>query len=129
MLMKKDGVKEDILRQYIDTKDIRKAPEGFSSKVMSRIHMEARPVRSENKLIVPVISGTVFLVLTVTTLLVTERSINLPEIAWPVDFNFSFPDLSSKMKVPQITMYAIAGIVSLALLDLVLFSAFRREKK
>ena len=127
--MKKDRLKEDILRQYIEAKDIRKAPEGFSSKVMSRIHMETRPVRSENKFIVPVISGTVFLVLTVTTLLVTERSLNLPDINWPVDFNFSFPELSSKVRVPQITIYAIAGIGLLALLDSMFCSTFRREKK
>lgn len=129
MLMRKNESKEDILLQYIDAEDIRKAPEGFSSKVMSHIYMETKPVRSENRLIVPVVSAAVFLVLTVAALLVTERTLNLPEINWPGDFSFSLPDLGSRMRVPQITIYVIAGIAMITLLDSVLAPVFRREKK
>lgn len=126
--MRKDELKEDILRQYIDPENIRKAPEGFSSKVMSHIYLEAKPVRAENKVIIPVISVAVFLILTTAALFVTESSLTLPELNWPVDFNFSFPDISSKIRVPQIVLYLIGGIALITILDSVLISVFRREK-
>lgn len=126
--MGKDELKEDILRQYLMAEDIRKAPEGFTPAVMSRIIMEAKPSRHEYKLVVPVISGAIFLILTAAAMLVTERSLNLPDFNWPADFNFSFPELIPEMRVPQISMYAIAGIVLITLLDSIFFSSFRREK-
>lgn len=128
MLVKKDELKEDILRQYIDAEDIVKAPEGFSSQVMSRIYMEAKPVRSENKMVVPVVSSMVFIMLTAVTLLVTERTLNLPDINWPDNFNFSFPELGSSLKLPHITLYAIAGIALIILIDSVFIAAIRRKK-
>lgn len=127
--MKKDELQEDILTRYIDPEKKLKAPEGFSLKVMSHIYMEAKPVRAENKLIVPIISAAVFLVLAAATMLVTERSFNLPELHMPVNFDFSFPDLSSRVRMPQISLYVIAGVVLITLLDSVLTSRFRREKK
>ena len=34
---------EDVLRQYINPERIEKAPEGFTSKVMTRIQVETVP--------------------------------------------------------------------------------------
>ena len=51
--------KEEVLRQYINPERIEKAPEGFTSKVMTQIQMERIPVRLagrlRNKSLVPVI--------------------------------------------------------------------------
>lgn len=126
--MRKDELTEDILLSYFDSEKIKKAPAGFSSKVMSHIYMEVKPVKSESNLIVPVISMAVFMLLTIATLLVTDRTLNLPDINWPGSFNFSFPDLDSHLRIPQIMVYAIAGVVLIALLDSVFVSRFRKEK-
>lgn len=119
---------EDGLRRYMPATDVVKAPEGFSSKVMSRIYMEKKPVKEERSFMVPVVSGLVFLTLVVAAMLLPDYSLNLPDLNFPENFSFSFPELSSGIIIPRNSFYIITGIIFIALFDSGLHKIFRKNK-
>ena len=76
---------DDILRQYIGPERIEKAPEGFTSKVMTRIKIETIPsavsVKSQKRNLIPVISAAVTLLLLAAAFLIPvseSDSITIP---------------------------------------------------
>ncbi|MGE5420792.1 MAG: hypothetical protein ACM3UT_11440 [Chloroflexota bacterium] len=128
-MSREDKYGEDGLRRYMDAESIEQAPEGFSSKVMSHIYMEKKPVSTEKSSMVPVVFGALFLALAVAALFVPEGSMPLPDFKFPENFNFSFPELTSGITIPQIVFYIIAGVVFLAVFDSGLHHIFRKEQK
>lgn len=130
--------KDDVLRQYINARNIRKAPEGFSSKVMSHIYMEAKPVHREKTYIVPLVSAAIFLALILAAFLISDTSFILPELNIPglnipeftihEKLHFSFPELSGESVIPRTLIYIVCGTVAIAIFDFALNTIFRGEK-
>jgi len=130
---------EDFLRQYIDPESIEKSPEGFTSKVMSRIHLEKQPSDVAHsgwrKISVPVISTAVVLLLLAAAFLIPgsdSDSIALPVLKLFKNIKSSLPEvtLSSvfSLTLPSVLMYVFIGVFVLTLFDRALYRIFHREK-
>jgi hypothetical protein len=130
---------EDLLRQYISSEMIEKAPEGFTSKVMNRVRLEPLPVnaaeRSRKRNLVPVISLVVTIILIASAILIPgsqSDSVTIPGLNIILKTRFTLPDinLSSifKFNLPSIIMYAFIGILILTVFDRALYGVFHREK-
>ena len=131
--------KEDLLRQYINPERIEKAPEGFTSKVMTRIQIETVPLKApgrlRNKSLVPVISSAVTILLIVATFLIPgseSDSLALPMVKFVKNIKVSLPeiDLPSifRFDLPALLIYVFIGILMLTLFDRALNVLFHREK-
>lgn len=131
--------KEDLLRKYITSDRIEKAPEGFTSKVMTRLQLETMPLmvagKSRKKNLVPFISVTVTILLIVSAFLIPDSqydSLTNPVLNVIKNIKFSMPgiNLSSifRITLPSITMYVFIGILILTLFDRALHGIFHREK-
>jgi len=131
--------KEDNLRQYLDPEMIEKAPEGFTSNVMTRIQLEKQPsVIAHNmwrKHSVPVISGAVILLLLAAAFLIPgseSDSITLPVLKLLKNVKTSFPEVNFSsvfsLTLPSVLMYVFIGIFVLTLFDRALYGIFHRAK-
>jgi hypothetical protein len=131
--------KEDLLRQYIDPEMIADAPEGFTSKVMTQIQLESRPIpvthSTREKSFVPIISAAVTVLLIAAAFLIpgneSDSLIN-PFLNLFKNLKISLPeiDLSSvfRLTLPSVVMYVFLGILVLTLFDRALYHMFHREK-
>ena len=129
---------EDLLRFYISPEKIEKAPEGFTSRVMSGIQTGNSPVKARGKLrnrsLVPAISVSVTLILIATAFLIPGKSdsMSLPVLELLKNMKVLLPefDLTSlfSFNIPVSLIYGIIGILILSLLDRALYGAFHREK-
>jgi hypothetical protein len=131
---------DDQLKEYLFAQKIEKAPEGFTSKVMTRIQMEGVPLRQEERSpkrnFIPYISVAITLLLIAATftfpsgksdsfsLLILEQirniKITLPVIDLKPIFSFS---------LSNILFYVFSGIFILTFLDRILYIIFHREEK
>src|SRR5450759_2266534 len=116
---------EDILRQYIDPERIEKAPEGFTSKVMTRIQLENQPSEVAQsvwrKNSVPVISGAVILLLLAAAFLIPGNeadSMALPILKLFKNIKSSLPEVNFSsvfnLTLPSVLMYVFIGIFVLS---------------
>jgi hypothetical protein len=129
--------KGDILKKYINPLKREEAPEGFTSRVMSRVSAEKIPVKNllwkKNR--VPVISlAIVILLVAIAILLPGESDANnnpVMNIFRSLDLRFSQTALSSvfRINLPSIITYTIIGIVCLSLFDKALSGIFRKNQK
>ena len=130
---------EDLLRQYVSSEMIEKAPEGFTSKVMNRVRLEPLPVNtaegSRKRNLVPVISLAVTIILIASAILIPgsqSDSVTIPGLNVLLKTRFALPDinLSSifKFNIPSIIIYAFIGILVLTVFDRALYVVFHREK-
>jgi len=131
--------KEDLLRQYINPERIEKAPEGFTSKVMTRIQLEKQSSMvaqsSLRRNSVPVISAVVTILLLAAAFLIPgseSDSLALPVFKLIKNIKFSFPELNLssvfRLTLPSVMMYVLIGIFVLTLFDRALYGIFHREK-
>lgn len=131
--------KEDILRHYINQENVEKAPEGFTSKVMTRLRKETIPLivaeRSQKTNPVPVISVVVILVLTVAAFLVPGSKSDLlsrPVLNLIKNIKPFLPELDlssiSRIALPSVMKYIFIGILLLTLFDRALYGIFHRQK-
>jgi amino acid transporter len=130
---------DKLMREQLKPDLIEKAPSGFTAKVMTRVNLEAKPVRVREKFrtvyIVPIITLTVTLLLTVMVLLLPAsgydstvipwmkivRHINLPSFNLNLDSLFSFD-------VPGYLPYLIICLLFLSIFDRGLSGLFHRDK-
>jgi len=130
---------EDFLRQYIDPERIVKSPEGFTSKVMTRIQLEKQPSKvAQNvwrKNSVPVISGAVILLFLAAAFLMPgseSDSMALPVLKLFKNIKSSLPEVNFSsvfsLTLPSVLMYVFIGIFVLTLFDRALYGIFHREK-
>ena len=131
--------KDDLLRQYITSERIEKAPEGFTSKVMARVHVDTLPImvaeKSRKKNMVPFISSVVTILLIASAVLIpgsqSDSFIN-PVLSFIKNIKFLVPEinLSSifRLTLPSVLMYVFIGILILSLFDRALYGIFHREK-
>jgi hypothetical protein len=128
---------EDHLRQYINPEMIEKAPEGFTSGVMSRIHIKESPVPTAGKLgnrsLIPVISVAVTVLLLMSALLIPGKNdtISLPSIELIKNLKVVLPEIDLvsffKFNLSQTLIYGLTGILILTLFDRALYGLFHRN--
>jgi hypothetical protein len=133
-----DKIDADILREYINPEKIEKAPEDFTSILMTRIQEEARPLKAAGRLrnvsLVPVISTAVTILLIVATFLApdSDDSFTLPLLQYSENIKISIPriDISHifSFNLPVWLSYLFLGILILTIFDRALYGLFRREK-
>jgi hypothetical protein len=131
--------KEDILRQYINPESIEKAPEGFTSKVMTQIRMETVPLTAtagfRNKNLVPVISAAVIILLLVAAFLIPGNQSDakaLPVLNLIKSIKSLLPELNLssdfRLTLPSVMIYVFIGILVLTFFDRALYGIFHRQK-
>lgn len=130
---------DDLLSKYITSERIEKAPEGFTSKVMTLVRLEKSHLvyeeRSWKKNLVPVLSIVVTVLLIVSAYLIPSGKtdpISNPVLSLIKNLKLSFPDVNIssifRFSLPSVMMYAIIGIIILTVFDRALFRVFHREK-
>jgi hypothetical protein len=130
---------DDLLSKYITPERIEKAPDGFTSKVMTLVRLEKSHLVSEErswkKNLVPVISVTVTVLLIVSAYLIPSGktdSIANPVLSLIKNLKLSFPDVNVssvfRLSLPSVMMYAIVGIIILTVFDRALSRVFKKEK-
>lgn len=139
-MIKKDNNKEDLLRQYLNPEGIEKAPDGFTSKVMTHIHLEPIPLKSnrifQNIGLVPILSAVITLTLIAAALSMPgseSGTLALPVVNLIENINFSLPEINltyiSGLELPPLLYYVIAGLMILTLSDRALAVFFFRGKQ
>ena len=136
-MIKQQKQSEDLLRQFINPEMIERAPEGFTSEVMTRIRTEAVPVKSSgrlrNKNLIPVISASVTIILIIAALLVpdseTGSSVH-PVADFVKNIKISLPEINLisifRFNLPTLMMYVFIGILMLSVFDRALKVLFHR---
>lgn len=130
---------DENLRQYISPENIEKAPEGFTSKVMTRIKTETIPLAVSGKFqkrnLVPVIYAavTLFLLAAACLIPVSESdSMTITAFRLLAIIKSSLPELNLssifRLTLPSFLIYVFIGILVLTLFDRALFGIFHREK-
>lgn len=130
---------EDILSKYINYERIEKAPEGFTSKVMSIIELEKIPVRSpvnsKRRSLVPYVFSASIITLTILSIILPGSKnqtffIPIPEFLKGLKLTIPAVDLGNifNFELPSIMTYGLIGIVLLSFLDKALYRVFHREK-
>ncbi len=128
---------EDPLRKYFSTDRQEDTPEGFTSKVMTRINMETIPLSevSSKRNLVPYISALVIIILTAAVFLIPDSDTDLISktlMSYIKGIKISLPNmtLSSffRLSVPAVITYAFIGILVLTVFDRALYGFFKKEK-
>jgi hypothetical protein len=130
---------DDLLSKYITSERIEKAPDGFTSKVMTLVRLEKSHLVSEEsswkKNLVPVLSIVVTVLLIVSAYLIPSGktdSIASPVLSLIKNLKLSFPDVNIssvfRLSLPSVIMYAIVGIIILTVFDRALSRVFHRNK-
>jgi hypothetical protein len=130
---------DEVLRQYIGPENIKIAPEGFASKVMTRIKIESIPsavsVKSHKRNLIPVISAAVTLLLLAAACLIPvseSDSITITLLRLFAGIKSSLPELNLasifRLTLPGVMLYVFIGILVLTLFDRALNKIFHREK-
>lgn len=123
-----DTFNNDPIRKYIDPGKIEKAPDGFSTKLMSLIYLETSIARKEKKNSVPFISWIVITILTGAAFLLPGNSLSFQFFEIPSDLMFKLPELKTGFEVPEVILPLLSGILLLVLLDLLLKGLFNKRK-
>ena len=130
---------DDLLSKYITSERIEKAPDGFTSKVMTLVRLEKSHLVSEErswkKNLVPVLSIVVTVLLIVSAYLIPSGKtdpISNPVLSLIKNLKLSFPDVNIssifRFSLPSVMIYAIIGIIILTVFDRALFRVFHRQK-
>lgn len=131
--------KEDLLGRYMSPEKIEKAPDGFTSKIMTRIQLESLPLNTADRWwkrnLVPVISAAVTILLIFAAYLIPANQSDIFDSSFLNslrNIKISLPelDLSSifRLSLPSLLIYVIVGIFILTLFDRALYGIFKREK-
>ncbi len=129
---------EDLLSHYINPEKIEKAPEGFTSKVMSVIETEKITLRTAEKnkkrSLVPYIFALFIFLLTILTFFLPVSknhviSITIMEFFEGIKVKMPVVDFGNifSIDLPSALMYGLIGILLLSFLDRALYRAFHRE--
>ncbi len=129
---------DDLLRQYLAPERLEQAPEGFTSKVMSRVNLETTRPSAERfikKSRVPLIyAGVIGLLIALAFMIPGEQSDMLaaPFLKILLKTGFSIPkiNLSSilSFSLPSVTIYVTIGILFLTIFDRALYGIFHKSK-
>lgn len=138
-MINQEKYQEDPLREYINPDLIEKAPEDFTSSVMTKLRIENRPMEVKERFgkrsIVPVISTMITLILILLAYIVPAgnndfdnlpglnliQNITLPDFSIIFDTIFSF-------SLPVWFPYLLISILILTFFDRALSGLFHRDK-
>jgi len=127
---------DELLRNFLNTGMAEKAPEGFTTKTMTRIRIESGLAREKFPLgkKIPLISVVVMAVFTAAAILVPSgETAGFVSSLWdkarePLSAVFSKGDLSlPAISLPEWIPYVMAGILIFGFFDLALSRIFHRE--
>ena len=129
---------DDLLKQYIIPERSEKAPEGFTSKIMTRVQLETAVVgRKQSKNLVPLISALVTCAINCSCIsdsgkLKTDKLsdpvLNLIKNINIISSRVRLVSRFSELTLPSVTLYVVIGIFVLTLFDKALQGIFRKEK-
>lgn len=128
----------DRLKEFLNSVETEKAPEGFTHKLMTEIMIEPlpvlRPARQREKSIVPVISAGITILFILIALLLPEMKLIYPGFKWPVNLekiSSLIPEINLtwtlSMSFPQIMAYVTVSIFLLLIFDRSISRYFRQE--
>jgi hypothetical protein len=137
---KNEQFEEDTLRKYINAGGIEKAPEGFTSKTMTRIQIETGSSKVSTgslfKSPVPLVSFLITVALIAAVIFIpggSSDTIGQSVVKYLGTLDISLPqvDFSSlpQLNLPGWFLYAFLGILFLAFFDKALFGIFHKERK
>lgn len=137
---KTDQFEEDILIKYINPGRIEKAPDGFTSKIMTRIQIETGSsmviARSLFKSPVPLVSSLITVALIAAVIFIPAGSsdtIGQSVVKYISNLGISLPQVDTsllpRLNLPGWFLYAFPGILFLAFFDKALFGIFHKERK
>lgn len=122
---------EDLLRKFLNPEKIKKAPEGFTSKTLTRIQIETQSAKVMNgffaKNRVPIVSAAATAVLVIAAILIPASGTDsIGSTIWKYfqDLKFTFPRIS----LPGWVSYAMIGILLFGFFDRALSGIFHKEK-
>jgi hypothetical protein len=137
---KQDQYDEDLLRKFINPERIEKAPEGFTSKTLTRIQIEAQAAEVKRgffiKNRVPLISAVITIGLIIAAIMVpTNENDSVGSAIWKYfqSIEFTLPGINNtyfqNLNMPSWISFAIIGIFVLGFFDRALFGIFHKERK
>lgn len=137
---KQDKYDDDLIRRFLHPQKIEKAPEGFTSKTLTRIRIEDQSLKvkkgflSRNR--VPLISAAfTALLIAAAAIIPADEAESVSSTLWKyfVDLEFTLPVISStlfeKADFPGWIKYAALIFFLLAFLDRALFRFFYKESE
>ncbi|HBC77510.1 MAG TPA: hypothetical protein DEO60_08490 [Bacteroidales bacterium] len=130
---------DSLLRKFLNPGKIEKAPDGFTSKTMTRIHIETQTAKEKQGFLVknrvPVISAVITAGLILAAALITAGDTgSVGSAIWKYfqDLKFTLPVIDNKyfndLNLPEWVSFALIGILLLGLFDRALFGIFHRWK-
>lgn len=121
--------KNDLLKDYFKTAVFEEAPAGFTHKVMTRVSLEGRPAKPKERLLsgylIPLVSVSVILILTVTVLLLPAAGNEYSVMPWMKivrNFNFQIADL----KLDSLFSFSLPGYLPYLFLCILILTIFDR---
>jgi len=137
---KQEKYKEDLLREFIYPERIEKAPEGFTSKVMTRIQLETvhlkRATSERNKNLIPYISAAVVVLLISATFIIPGNktdSLTLTLLDQFRNLKITLPEMNLTsiftLNLPAVMIYVLIGILLLTLFDRGLNMMFNKKEE
>jgi hypothetical protein len=137
--MNKHENNNDPLSAFINHEMIEKAPEGFTSKVMTMIQLEPKNIQNSHlkreRSIVPWVFAGVIIMLVISSFLLPKNNdlFSLPVLGILKRLDITLPSFDiSKLDLitlPGWVPYIIAGILILSVFDRALYGLFHRREK
>jgi hypothetical protein len=135
-----DKYDEDLLRKFINPERMEKAPDGFTSKTLTRIQIEAQSARIKKRFFirnrVPLISAVITIVLIIAAITIPANGTeSVGSTLWKYfqDLKISLPRLDNtyfgELNLPVWIKYTAILLFILAFLDRALSRIFRRESE
>ena len=137
---KQDQYDEDLMREFLNPERIEEAPEGFTSKTLTRIQIETQTESVRNGFFVrnrvPLISTLITAGLIIAAILIpANETDSVGSAVWKLflDLEFSLPRSNNirleNFNLPGWINYAVIALLLLAFFDKALSGIFHRERK
>jgi hypothetical protein len=130
---------EDLLRKFLNPEKIEKAPEGFTSKTITRIQIETQSAKFNQSFLVknrvPVISAAITAGLIIAAIIIPAgETESVGSTVWKYlqGLEFTLPVINNtyfrEFILPGWVPYAMVGILLLGFFDRALFGLFHKGK-
>ena len=136
--MNKQDMNDDtLLRKYLNPEKIEKAPDGFTSKTLTRIQIETQSAKVNKGLFVknkvPILSAAITAGLILAAIMIPAgETESIGSTIWKYiqDLEFTLPVINSNyfndLSLPGWFSYALIGILLLGFFDRALFGIFHK---